>query len=95
MKKIFLLLLLCAWLAAEIQPVNLRGLPEHMRSYKNYLVVFVHGMGSDAEAWTELKQRLPELVGDPDFAGHLYAYTFSAPNAAYYGNAAELKDWLA
>ncbi|MDR1114449.1 MAG: alpha/beta fold hydrolase, partial [Candidatus Margulisbacteria bacterium] len=79
---------------AEIQPVNLRGLPEHMRSYKNYLVIFVHGMGSDAAAWTELKQRLPELVGDPDFAGHLYAYTFSAPNAAYYGNAAELKDWL-
>ncbi|MDR1453829.1 MAG: alpha/beta fold hydrolase [Candidatus Margulisbacteria bacterium] len=101
MKKIFflplLLLLLCglsAGLAAEIQPVNLRALPEHMRSYKNYLVVFVHGMGSDAEAWTELKKRLPDLVGDPDFAGHLYAYTLSDPNAAYYGNAAELKDWL-
>ncbi|MDR2429003.1 MAG: hypothetical protein LBD62_04280, partial [Candidatus Margulisbacteria bacterium] len=87
--------MLGAWLAAEIQPVNLRALPEHMRSYKNYLVVFVHGMNGDAKAWTELKKRLPELVGDPDFAGHLFAYTLANPNTAYYGNAAELKDWLA
>ncbi|MDR2430713.1 MAG: alpha/beta fold hydrolase [Candidatus Margulisbacteria bacterium] len=93
MRRLFILLaVLLALAPAELKPVTLRELPEHMRSYKNYIVVMVHGMGGSAAVWDDLKNRLSELVGDPDFATHLYAYSLEEPYAAYYGNAAELGD---
>ena len=93
MKKllVFWFVLLSIVLAAP-RVVNLHSLPEHMRSYKNYIVVLVHGMGSSAEVWGDLRSRLSELVADPGFAEHIYAYTLDNPYSEYYGNAAELGD---
>jgi len=93
MKKIVAVLFCLLGLSlAAPRIVNLHGLPEHMQSYKNYIVVLVHGMSSSAEAWDDIRSRLSELVGDQDFAGHIYAYTMDKPYAAYYGNAGQLGD---
>ena len=95
MRKLFgILILLTAFATTEIQPVSLRALPEHMRSYKNYLIVCVHGMGNDASVWDDLRKHLPELAGDASFAEHIFAYTLRNPSAAYYGNAEQVRSWL-
>lgn len=89
-----LLFLFCLAGAAELKPVNFRELPEHMRSYKNYLIVLVHGMNSSAEIWEEnnIPNLLAEYVGDPSFQEHVFAYTFNNPNSSYHENAAQIGD---
>lgn len=96
MLKRLILALFCliVFLAAEIKPSNTRALPQHMKSYKNYLIVLVHGMQADAGAWDlhGLRDELAKLTGDNSFREHIFAYSFNDPYASYQQNAPQLGD---
>ena len=102
--KHFLIIFCClSLLWASSKPQPFQELPAHMKSYKNYLIVLVHGMQSNAEGWDsfDFKEELANLVNDPDFSRHIYAYTFDDPNGSYQANGPQLGDrnnaecWLA
>ncbi len=91
---------------AELRPSDPRELPVYMDSYRNYMFVFVHGMGSsgscfsgnDAEADASeknLMEAVRTMFGVDDRAEldlHLFSDTFEDPYGGYHANAPQLGD---
>ena len=93
MKKLLLFICLLTMVAfAGLRPSNMRDLPEYMESYKNYLIILVHGMNSDETVWdsTGFKNSLCDLMDDADFAKHVFVYSFDNIHAGYEQNALEI-----